>query len=56
MRHKVHCVDSKQAREASVLSSNWLPVQVVQVCAEHKKPKKLLKHLHQIKVCNTHFL
>lgn len=24
--------------------------QVVQVCAEHKKPKKLMKHLGQIKV------
>lgn len=25
-------------------------LQVVQVCAEHKKPSKLLKHLAQIKV------
>ena len=25
-------------------------LQVVQVCAEHKKPAKLLKHLAQIKV------
>ena len=36
---------------------NWLKalvaVQVVQVCAEHKKPVKLLKHLTHIKV-QTH--
>lgn len=25
-------------------------VQAVHVCAEHKKPQKLLKHLHQVKV------
>ena len=29
----------------------WHALQVVQVCAEHKKPAKLLKHLTQIKVC-----
>ena len=28
--------------------SSDLLEQVVQVCAEHKKPKKLLKHLRQI--------
>lgn len=28
---------------------NCAPVQVVQVCAEHKKPLKLAKHLEQIK-------
>ncbi len=26
-----------------------MPLQVVQVCAEHKKPAKLLKHLAAIK-------
>ncbi|KAK9917623.1 hypothetical protein WJX75_006589 [Coccomyxa subellipsoidea] len=34
---------------ASGASISRTVVQVVQVCAEHKKPKKLLKHLGQIK-------
>ncbi len=29
----------------SVDMRGWLSTQVVQVCAEHKKPRKLLKHL-----------
>ena len=35
---------------ASSASISRTITQVVQVCAEHKKPQKLLKHLQQIKV------
>ena len=34
---------------------NLVDLQVVQVCAEHKKPAKLLKHLTQIKVCSQYY-
>lgn len=40
---KVHLAGSGEAISRTV-------TQVVQVCAEHKKPAKLLKHLAQIKV------
>jgi ATP-dependent RNA helicase DDX5/DBP2 len=30
-----------------------VPSQVVQVCAEHKKPKKLLKHMASIKTLSA---
>ena len=30
-----------------------VPLQVIQVCAEHKKPKKLLKHMASIKALSA---
>lgn len=47
-RHFFHA--STACRFPSTLLT-LVDLQVVQVCAEHKKPAKLLKHLTQIKVC-----
>lgn len=50
LRMKVATAQSLMVGRGKIAHKSGLAAQVVQVCAEHKKPRKLQKHLEQVKV------